>query len=383
MYAGRAKISMKQIKISVSYSDHNNANQKIIVASQDDKFIFNVNAEIPVNTGRQDFAVWLFLPIAMRTNSNIYIEGKGTQSTIDNAKQMSQIWASWMPGFLNDIEISFQHIVEIFEQNTTEDALCFYSGGVDSTYCIGNKYEKENKRLSLLTVQGMDYDVNDEEKFNKFLYKTSEFANFYGNRRLLIKTNAYKVYDKYKINKKTHHITHIFTLTSGAFLFSGYFKNIFIAADYRMDQQHLVSPYGSNSATNFLFNDGVTSLITENDNLARSEKFNWISSSHLVLESLTFCSDKRNRPNNCGVCSKCTRTKFMFLAATGTIPNIFLDMKIYESAPILKVSMNLASNIFLMDLYFCAKNNNTLNLIPGLAKSMNKIKTFGKLGLLI
>ena len=364
---------MKQINVSIVY------NEKFVVAtSNGDEIILDINADIKPNENRQDFAVWLFLPIAMRTNANLHIEGKGTQQTVMNAKKMSQIWASWMPGHFNDVDVTFDSIVTIEEPQYTEDYLAFYSGGVDSTYCIGNKFEKEKKKISLLTVHGMDYSAIDDEKFNKFIEKTDIFASFYANRRLFVRTNAYAVYSKYKINTKLSHVTHIFTLAGCGFLFSGYYKNIIIAADYRLDQQHLVSPWGSNSATNFLFDDGITSLLTENDDVTRSEKMEWMISSDLALQSSTFCSDKKYRPNNCGVCSKCTRTKLMFLAATGSIPNIFLDMKLYNNAPILKVSRKSAKNTFLLDLYFCAKNNNRLELIPGLKESMKKIEKLNK-----
>lgn len=367
-----------QIDVTVSYLDN-----KVIVSSQNDIITIHTTSDIPINEYRQDFAVWLFLPIAMRSNSNLHINGSGTNITIKNAIKMSQIWSSWMPNHLSDIKISFSNIVDPKQTNYTEDDICFYSGGVDSTYCIGQKVENQNlNKLTLLTVHGMDYNLDDEEKFNKFIDKIKPFASFYGSKHLLIKTDAYQIYSKYKVNTKISHIGHIFALAGCGFLYSGYYKNIIIAADYRLDQQFLVSPWGSNSATNFLFDDGITSLITKNDDIARSEKLEWIASSNIALESSTFCSEKKNRPNNCGVCSKCTRTKLMFLAATGSIPNIFLDMKIHKNAPILKVSTKSSKNTFLLDLYFCAKNNNRLDLIPGLEKSINRIKKLDRFGLL-
>lgn len=360
----------KKLNVCVSYDEN-----IIRVSSEKDLIELHTLSSVPVNKARQDFAVWLFLPIAMRLNADLHIEGSGTNITVSNAIKMSQIWSMWMPSHFNDIQISFDTILpSSLSEEYQEDTLCFYSGGIDSTYCIGKRFEIYKNTPWLLTVQGMDYSYTDEAKFNHFIEKTAPFVDLVGGSRFFIKTNAYHVYNKYKVNTKQSHVSHIFALAACGFLYTGYFKKIVIAADYRLDQQFLVFPWGSNSATNFLFNDGVTSLITENDNIGRSEKIPFLMKSDEMLKSLTFCVDKKSRPHNCGVCSKCMRTKLMFLAATGTIPDIFIEKEISKNP---FKSFNVAkrsAQAFIADLYYCAKNNNRLNLIPGLEAVMAKIK---------
>jgi len=360
----------KKIHVFVSYGE-----DVITVSSQDDTIEFHTSSSVPVNRERQDFAVWLFLPIAMRLNADLHIEGSGTSTTIANAIKMSQIWSSWMPSHFNAVQVTFNDLLspDSSMENYKEETLCFYSGGIDSTYCISKRSEYDNAS-SLLTVQGMDYSYNDKSQFNYFIEKTAPFANLYGNKRLFVKTNAYNIYNSYRVNTKRNHVSHIFALAACGFLYSGYYKKIIIAADYRLDQQFLVYPWGSNSATNFLFDDGITSLITENDDITRSDKMPFLMKSDTTLQSLTFCVDIKSRPYNCGVCSKCTRTKLMFLASTGVVPEIFTTKDISEDA-FKTFNINKTSEqAFIMDLYYCAENNGRLNLIPTLESFVKKIR---------
>lgn len=358
------------INVSINY----NRNKISVIAEGDEITVeFDDNTYSMINKNKQDFAVWLFLPIAMRLNKNLNIIGNGSTTTIRNAVKMSEIWSMWLPSHFNRINVSFdKEINEAYKQNIDNKTLCFYSGGIDSTYCIKDLSNKGIKP-SLLTVHGMDYKTNNNESFDKFKLKTSKFEKEYGENRFFIKTNAYSVYDKYRINLKKGHITHIFTLAACGFLFSENFSNIIIASDYRLDQQFLVLPYGSNLATNFLFNDGQTSLISANADITRSEKLPLLLKDNTALECLTFCVDKKSRPNNCGICNKCVRTKLMFLATTGEIPDIFETKEFNDN--ILK-SIDIKNDLqrtFILDLYYAALKNNRLSLMPKLENIIKEI----------
>jgi len=361
----------EQINISVTYNKN-----LVLVTTDIDTIELHVSSPIPINQARQDFAVWLFLPIAMKTGKNLHVNGIGTEKTVKNAKKISQIWSSWMPSHFLDIEVTFDTIVSpnVEEDSCKDDSVCFYSGGVDSTYCIANKAVSENKKLPLLTVHGMDYAYEDHSKFDYFIEKTTTFVEQYGKERIFIRTNAYSVYNKYKVNTKKSHVSHIFTLSGCGFLYSGYFKNIVIAADYRIDQQFMVFPWGSNSATNFLFNDGITKLVSENDDITRAEKLPYFLDSEVMLNSLTFCVDRKSRPHNCGICSKCVRTKLMFLATTGKIPDIFKNRDINKNSFQSLKTESTSEQAFITDLYFSAKNNDQLKLMQELEQVMQKIR---------
>jgi len=309
----------------------------------------------------------------MRRNADIFIQGTGSRITAENAQKISQIWESWMPSHFNAVNVTFSDICspERFKLNSKN--LCFYSGGVDSTYSILGRC-KNNLEQDLLTVHGMDYRYGDDDRFDKLVEKTNPFREKCSNELIFVKTNIYDIYNKYDVNTKVTHVGHIFSLSGSAFLFSEHYSNISIAADYRLDQQFQVHPWGSNSATNMLFNDGTSFLLTDDDNVTRSEKMTSLLDSKEFLSTLSFCVDYNFRPNNCGLCSKCMRTKLMFFASTGIVPDIFKSLEINSDA-IESIDLTKKSErAFFLDLYGCAKKNGRLDEMPYLKVAFETLK---------
>jgi len=358
----------KNIHISVSHSDG-----EVKIFANDDIIEIDIQSPLAINSKRLDYTVWFILPIAMACNADITVDGAGSQTTIDNAYKISSIWESWLPSKFNAVKVSFSELCDDTQYKKDTGNLCFYSGGVDSTYSI-LKLSKAGQSQSLLTVHGMDYKYTDAARFEELTQKTQHFANSFGDQRIYIKTNAYALYKQYKINTSSSHISHIFALAGSAFLFSEHFSKLIIAADYRLDQQFLVYPWGSNSATNHLFDDGSTCLETADDDVTRSDKMPSLLASQDALSALSFCKDYKTRPNNCGVCRKCMRTKLMFFAATGTVPKIFLSVEIDPYA-LNTIDLNKNSErTFFIDLYSCAKKNERLELMPYLAPLYTQLK---------
>ncbi|MFM2179383.1 MAG: hypothetical protein RL015_3481 [Verrucomicrobiota bacterium] len=351
-------------------------NQGLRVRSQYDSIDILIRSAhaIPDVQLAADFAAWLFLPLGMIRGQNLRIHANGSHITCDNARKLAEVWAAWMPEKFSAIEISFSGESSYTACPENRRDLCFYSGGVDSTYSLISRLRMGLKQ-SLLTVHGMDYAFEDEQRFTSLIEKTAPFAGLVSNDWIQVKTNAYSVYNKYKINTPTSHVTHIFALSGAAFLFSQLFSNIVIAADYRLDQQFTVWPWGSNSVTNPLFSSGLTSLSTHGDNVTRAEKMATLLTSPEALASLSFCVDYSQRPYNCGVCSKCMRTKLMFFAATGVVPSIFRTLEIDPNA-VRTINLKKKSEVaFFLDLYGMAKQKERLVEMPYLGEVFNDFKT--------
>ena len=207
-------------------------------------------------------------------------------------------------------------------------SLCLYSGGIDSTHALLSRHRK-GEQQTLLTVHGMDYRLEDEQKFCALKSKIAPFSRLVGDGHIFVRTDAYATYKKYKVNlPDAPHVSHIFALAGCTFLFSERYENVFIASDCRLDQQFRTPPWGSNSVTNAYFDDGCTRLGTLDDHLTRTKKMPLLLTSKEALSSVSFCNNYRMRPDNCGRCEKCVRTKLMFFAACGTVPEIFSDMSI-------------------------------------------------------
>ena len=313
---------------------------------------------------RADFAAWLLLPVAMRRGVDLVIEGAGSEATVRNAGRLAQIWSQWLPGHFTAVDVSFTQTWTEAPASNAGD-LCFYSGGVDSTYGILRRFRAGHQQ-SLLTVHGLEYRHGDSGRFADLLEKTAPFANLVAFRRLLVRTDVKDLYRRERVDPKGIDVAHGFILAAMGFLYSNMFGRAVLSADYKLDQQFAVHPWGTNAITNPLFSDGTFSLHTEGEDVTRTEKCGLLLESPEALASLTFCVDYSARPHNCGRCQKCVRTKAMFLAATGGIPPICRDMSL---APDCLASFDLSlksQRAFFVDLHASAAKSGRLDEIPGL-----------------
>lgn len=322
------------------------------------------DAQADHNRECADFAAWLLLPVAMRRGVDLVIEGAGSEDTVRNANRLAEIWAQWMPGHFTPVNVTFTRTWAGAPGATGGD-LCFYSGGVDSTYGILRRF-RSGARQSLLTVHGLEYRHGDSARFADLLDKTRPFADLVASRRVLVRTDVKDLYRRYRANPKGIDVVHGFVLAAMGFLYSETFERAVLAADYRLDQQLAVHPWGTNSVTNPLFSDGTFTLHTEGEEVTRTEKCASLMDSPEALASLTFCVDYGARPHNCGRCQKCIRTKAMFLAATGRVPSVCRDMGLAaDCLDAFDVSLK-SQRVFFLDLYACALKTGQLDKIPGL-----------------
>lgn len=276
-------------------------------------------------TSLGDSAAWLFLPVAMRLNRKLHIEAEGSAATVANARRMSEIWQSWLPGHFSASALSFARTVPRPPRGEAPPRdLLFLSGGLDAAYS-GLRRLQAGRRQDLVTIRGMDYGLADTAAFDALLNKTQAFAASLGDRRIVVECDAYTLYRKIHISRGRSHIGHAFVLAGAGFLHSGGYENLVLAADERLDGQFVIFPWGTNSATNPLFHDGRTGIVSDGDDAARGEKVRLVAQSPGALQSLSFCWNARIRPGNCGVCPKCVRTKLLFAACTGSVPPIFFD----------------------------------------------------------
>ena len=314
-----------------------------------------------------DFAVWFMLPIAMRSGSTLVINGRGSATTLSNARRISMIWSSWLPSYFRPVHVEFsQEHATAPDPRGGDKSLMFFSGGTDSTAALLREVAQGN-RPDLLTIQGKDYGLKDTEKFESFIDKTDILSKKYGLRRIVLQTDINKLYRKVKVNNKPHNVAHIFSLNGSAFLFDRYSKYL-IAADQRIDHQYMRGPYGSNSSTNPYFSDGQRHLVTLDDDITRSEKLLCISRDREVLDGLSLCKNPEFRPENCGVCTKCVMAKVLFLAQSGAYPDIFRTNDLEDDWFTLFDFSSLQHRVHLSDAIYSAFENGYTDRIPSYEK---------------
>jgi len=271
-----------------------------------------------------DYAAWYFLPVAMRLDRPLHISGRGAAATIDNWQRLSSIWQAWLPGHFHEQRLTFDVTEERPALRSDRPDILYYSGGLDAAHAGVVRHAK-GLQQHLLTVQGMDYTVQDQQRFDALIAKTAPFARQLSDTRIVVKSDAYALYRNLGVNLGTHQLMHIFALAGAGFFHAKSYNHLLLADDEPLAAQFVTFPWGTNAVTNALFSDGVTRLLTLERDISRAEKTRLVLASELATRSLSFCWNRDVQPENCGICDKCLRTKLLSLAEAGTVPPIFRD----------------------------------------------------------
>jgi hypothetical protein len=266
-------------------------------------------------TADATFALWSTLPYAMHRGVNINTKHRLDPIALQNARRLVALWSRWLPDYFRYIAID----------GPTDDPrppqagpgrLFFFSGGMDSSSMLLRKsaFRPEDR---VLTICGLDYKEGDQ-RFHELLSKSAPLLDSLELNRIVVTTNIGR-------NVRNLKMTHGFVLAAIGFLFASRFSSCHLAADARREDEFSVFPWGTNSISNELFRSSCFRLVTEDLDEGRTDKVRRLNSHPEFLPCLSFCSDSRFRPENCGSCGKCVRTKARFHVLCGSVPTIFRD----------------------------------------------------------
>ena len=185
-----------------------------------------------------------------------------------------------------------------------------FSGGVDSFYTVlkhvNCKYKTKKITHLLLAVNGAaNTGINaqiDKKWFDEELSRFQPLAEEMGLKLIGVNSNS-SLINRYRKKIKggsvisTAGFVHALRKLFGTFYWaSGYEADIL---EFRTDDPCYVEPF----SVPLLSVDGLH-FYHSGSEASRMEKVKFIADNHIVKRSLTVCGD----PDNCGVCSKCTRT---------------------------------------------------------------------------
>ncbi len=302
------------------------------------------------------FAVWGLLAAAMEGGFDLHLNMPIDPVIATNAEHLARIWEMWVPSLYRSISIRAEREWRRPQQNRLP-CIQLYSGGCDSTFAI-LKNSKPHDGGYVATVYGLDYrsDKDDSCAFAKLLAKTDPLLKALNYKRIVIRTTA---------NRWPQNLTHGFTLAGCLFLLSDLFSEGGLTADLTPSQDLVVFPWGTNHITNAYLAGSDFAVRTVGAEIGRTEKLAIIAASG-SLPFLACCRKRAALPANCGVCAKCVRTKAMLLAATGKVPEIFLDNAL-DARMIENLDLDSRfERAELFDLYGYAKDHGVVDAIPGL-----------------
>ncbi len=324
-----------------------------------DAFFAVEGISLPPNAD-SSFAIWGLLPLAMGEGFDLRINQPIDPQVAANAEILSRIWEMWVPSRYRSVRVSggggWSRV-----QYPRLPLVQLFSGGIDSTFSVLRDRDPEGNGFAA-TVCGVDRI--QEDNVARLVDKTEPLLKSLDYRRVIIRNS---------VHREPSALTHGFTLASCLFLLSDLFEEGTIAADSTYAEDMGTFPWGTNHVTNDYFAGSDFSVRTVGADVRRTEKIAAIAAAGLDPHSLSFCRNRHTLPANCGTCRKCTRTKAMFLVATGSIPDIFVDES-FNATLMKRTFQKYSDRVHLFDIYFQAKDRGVVNKVPGLAALMEKYR---------
>ena len=299
--------------------------------------------------------------MAMEEGFNLHINRPIDPLVVSNAERLSQIWEMWLPNRYRSIGVSGRG-----EWSRTQGARLpraqLFSGGIDSTFSLLSNRDRQKLGFA---VTACGIDKVDHKNLAELIAKTEPVLQTLNYKRIVVSNN---------VKRHPSSITHAFTLSSSLFLLSDLFEEGTLSSDWTHASDMVVHPWGNNHITNEYFVGSDFRVRTLDGTIGRTQKIAAITAAGIDLHYLSFCRNSKVIPLNCGTCTKCIRTKAMFLVATDSIPEIFIDNSFDESL-MSKLVGRRNERVELFDLYFYAKRHGSLSKIPGLSAIIEQCRT--------
>jgi 7-cyano-7-deazaguanine synthase in queuosine biosynthesis len=260
----------------------------------------------------------MLLPIAMQRRQSLHIAAAVDSQVLENARKLMQVWEIWLPETFRSVDLSADaEPPDPIRADRTDARLFFYSGGVDSTHMLVQPGVL-TAGSHAVTIHGIDYKPDAHQAFADFMTKTTPLTERLALRRIIVRTNLGQITRNLALN-------HGFCLAGTGFLFRELFTSCHLAHDYTHAQSMLAFPWGTNYVTNAYFRGTDYKLTSMDADISRTQKVGFLATKPELLETITFCVNPSTRPENCGRCDKCVRTKAMFIVEHGSVPPIFMD----------------------------------------------------------
>jgi len=246
---------------------------------------------------------------AMIRNEPLIIDDSApiSEKLLGNLTELQSIYSCWN----TDLSIIKIYANTDIVRQESRGVASFYSGGIDSSQTLVTHLDEITH---LVYIRGFGEFLQDEE-WNTSVNKNEMFAKSIGKSLLPIDSNIWKYFQKREISIYFFHGLILLGLagTLG-------FKKHLIPSSHTYAE---LFPWGSHPVTDHLWSTDQTEIIHDSAQYRRTEKTEIVASAPKIMDNLQVCW--KSNTHNCGVCSKCVRTRLTFDllgVATDTIPGI-------------------------------------------------------------
>ncbi len=289
---------------------------------------------------------------AMSEQRKIIVRGSVSKLLLVNLMEFQGCWNKWLPETYRKVEIQVNEIRH--GQKVNHDAICAFSGGVDSTFSVWRNYTNRNQIAAIhikscVFIHGFDIPLSYESTFSNAFETAKTTLKDINIELLPVKTNFREISN---LNWEHNHLCALVSCLNNLKSLAGI---CLIGSSKPYDG--MVIPWGSNPVSDPLLSSGDFMVKHDGATHSRIEKVNEIADWAMGCQNLRVCWEGPLKDRNCGRCEKCLRTKMDFLVTSNFIPKCFPDWNEKIDLKGIKSKHMGVSTAWKSILYYAEKKN--------------------------
>jgi len=266
-----------------------------------------------------DYAAVAMSLYCAHKNKNLYVEGSVTNSALRNLDELIRMWSVLKPDMYSPVSIEAAKIADEVPGRDKPAAIAF-SGGVDACFSLAANQTKLYGDASFeigIGVLMVGFDVQEYEtlKYEAACRSATKILEHFGAKLAVISTNFREDFCITRLAYSTGIACVLHTLVND--YSTGLISN---ANDYLQDLKVNLNDWFV-SILNILGTETFPIHGTGGTH-NRMERVGFLSQFPVVVNNMRVCWVALDKGTNCGVCSKCVRTR-LELIICGKEPDIF------------------------------------------------------------
>jgi hypothetical protein len=236
------------------------------------------------------------LPIAMRTASDLVVDGPVSPRLVHGLGGVQEMMSGWYSDFTRvDIRTAGPAARRLADSRGTA---CFFSAGLDSFYSVLKNREQLD---ALIFIHGFDVLLEDADLRERVAGLARRAARALDLELVELETDIKKISRRY-CRWGDHY--HGAVLASAGLLLADRFERVLIPASAPATLPH---PWGSHPDLDHLWSSDAVEFVHDGA-VTRAVKIALVKDSPVALENLRVCFQTQTGELNCGRCEKCLRT---------------------------------------------------------------------------
>lgn len=238
------------------------------------------------------------LLLAMATGQMLELQAPVSKMLLHNSYTVQDIFCSWHPKKLERVQV-LAPMRTRQPKPTNKLALSTFTGGVDSFYTLDKNAAEIS---SILFVHGFDVRLKDTQLRARMSTHLKAASDTAGKTLIEGASNIRRFLNPHLTWSK---ISHGAAITSFVMLLSSHHNRFYFPASYSYADLY---PWGSHPLVDPLWSTEYLKVIHDGAEASRVDKTRKIAENTSAQRHLRICFQKKGE-YNCGVCSKCIRTK--------------------------------------------------------------------------